>query len=221
MTADHPADLVLTGGRIPTIDAARSWASAVAVRDGRIVAVGPDAAVAAHIGAGTRVIELRGRTVTPGFGDSHVHPIHGGLARLRCELHDSRGLDMYLEIVETYARTHPDVSWILGGGWSMDDFPGGVPSRADLDRVSPDRPVFLTSRDGHSAWVNTKALEIAGITATTADPPDGRFDREPDGTPGGGIQEGAQTLIEQFVPDTTGDEPSDAGSEAPDEVDAP
>jgi hypothetical protein len=206
MTADHPADLVLTGGRIPTIDAARSWASAVAVRDGRIVAVGPDATVQSHIGAGTRVIELRGRTVTPGFGDSHVHPVHGGLARLRCELHDSRGLDTYLEIVETYSRTHPDVSWILGGGWSMDDFPGGVPSRADLDRVSPDRPVFLTSRDGHSAWVNTKALEVAGITATTPDPADGRFDREPDGTPGGGVQEGAQSLIEQFVPDTTGDE---------------
>jgi predicted amidohydrolase YtcJ len=206
MTAEQPADLVLTGGRIATMDAARSWASALAVRDGRIVAVGPDSAVAPYVGPGTRVIALRGRTVTPGFGDSHVHPIHGGLARLRCELHDSRGLDTYLEIVATYARTHPDVAWIQGGGWSMDDFPGGVPSRVDLDRVSRDRPVFLTSRDLHSAWVNTKALEIAGITARTPDPADGRFDREPDGTPGGGVQEGAQSLIEQFLPDTTGDE---------------
>ena len=206
MTVDQPADLVLTGGRIPTIDAARSWASAIAVRDGRIVAVGPDSTVAGHIGSSTRVIELRGRTVTPGFGDSHVHPVHGGLARLRCELHDSRGLDAYLRIVADYDAAHPEVSWILGGGWSMDDFPGGVPTRAELDRVSPDRPVFLTSRDGHSAWVNTKALEIAGITKATPDPADGRFDREPDGTPGGGVQEGAQSLIEQFVPDTTGDE---------------
>ncbi len=206
MTADQPADLVLTGGRIATMDAARSWASAVAVRDGRIVAVGPDSAVAAHVGPRTRVIALRGRTVTPGFGDSHVHPVHGGLARLRCELHDSRGLETYLDIVASYSASHPDVSWILGGGWSMDDFPGGVPSRHDLDRVSPDRPVFLVSRDGHSAWANTKALEIAGITATTPEPADGRFDREPDGTPGGGVQEGAQNLIEQFVPDTTGDE---------------
>src|SRR4029077_17098408 len=105
-----------------------------------------------------------------------------------------------------YDAAHPEVTWILGGGWSMDDFPGGVPSRADLDRVSPDRPVFLTSRDGHSAWVNSKAFEIAGISARKPDPADGRFDREPDGTPGGGVQEGAQTLIEQFVPDTTGDE---------------
>jgi predicted amidohydrolase YtcJ len=203
MTTDHAADLVLTGGRIARMDAARSWASALAVRNGRIVAVGPDTAVRGHVGPKTRVIELRGRTVTPGFGDAHVHPVHGGLARLRCELHDSRGLDTYLEIVATYARTHPEVAWIQGGGWSMDDFPGGVPSRADLDRVSPDRPVFLTSRDGHSAWVNTKALELAGITARTPDPVDGRFDREPDGTPSGGVQEGAQNLIEQFLPDTS------------------
>ena len=205
ITAD-PADLVLTGGRIATVDAVRSWDSALAVRDGRIVAVGPDAAVASHIGPATRVIALRGRTLTPGFGDSHVHPIHGGLARLRCELHDAHGLDTYLGIIETYARTHPEVPWIRGGGWSMNDFPGGVPSRLDLDRVVPDRPVFLSSRDGHSAWVNTKALEVAGITARTVDPADGRIDREPDGTPGGGLQEGAQELVELFLPDTTTDE---------------
>jgi Predicted metal-dependent hydrolase with the TIM-barrel fold len=206
MTTERPADLVLTGGRIATVDAVRSWASALAVRDGRIVAVGPDSAVTAHIGPATRVVALRGRTVTPGFGDSHVHPLHGGLARLRCELHDAHGLDSYLEIVATYARTNPDVPWIRGGGWSMDDFPGGVPSRADLDRVAPDRPVFLSSRDGHSAWVNTKALELAGITARTVDPADGRIEREPDGTPGGGLQEGAQALVDQFLPDTTNEE---------------
>lgn len=206
MTVDQPADLILTGGRVATMDAVRSWATAVAVRGGRIVAVGPDAAISAHAGPRTRVVDLRGRTVTPGFGDSHVHPVHGGLTRLRCELHDARGLDTYVDIVATYARTNPEVAWIQGGGWSMDDFPGGVPSRADLDRVSPDRPVFLTSRDGHSAWVNTKALEIAGITARTTDPADGRIDREPDGSPGGGLQEGAQTLVEQFLPDTTAGE---------------
>ena len=203
MTADLPADLVLTGGRLATMDAVRSWATALAVRDGRIVAVGPDSAVAAHIGPSTRVIALRGRTVTPGFGDAHVHPVGGGLDRLRCDLSGSHGLSTYLEVIARYARAHPEATWILGGGWSMDDFPGGVPSRADLDRVSPDRPVFLPSRDGHSAWVNTKALEIAGVTAGTPDPADGRFDREPDGTPGGGVQEGAQSVFEAFLPPTT------------------
>ena len=210
MTADRPADLVLTGGHIATMDAVRSWASALAVRGGRIVAVGPDAAVGAHIGPTTRVIDLRGRTVTPGFGDAHVHPIYGGLVMQRCELHDARGLDSYLEIIATYARTHPDVDWVQGGGWSMDDFPGGVPSRLDLDRVVPDRPVFLSSRDGHSGWANTRALELAAITARTVDPSDGRIDREPDGTPGGGLQEGAMALVEQLLPDTTAEELEEA-----------
>ena len=104
MTADRPADLVLTGGRVATMDAARSWASALAVRDERIVAVGPDDVVRPHIGPSTRVIELRGRTVTPGFQDAHVHPVHGGLARLRCELHDTTGTDAYLAIIAEYAR---------------------------------------------------------------------------------------------------------------------
>ncbi len=117
MHTNRPADLVLIGGRVATMDPARSWASAVAVRDGRIVAVGGDTAVRPLIGPGSRVIELRGRTVTPGFGDAHVHPLHGGLARLRCELHGQRGLDTYLATIATYAASHPDVPWILGGGW--------------------------------------------------------------------------------------------------------
>ena len=142
MTLDRPADLVLTGGRIATMDAARSFASALAVHDGRIVAVGPNQAVAPHIGPSTRVIDLRGRSVTPGFQDAHVHPVHGGLARMRCELHDTRGREAYLLVIAEYARAHPDDEWIRGGGWYMDDFPGGTPRREDLDAVVPDRPVF-------------------------------------------------------------------------------
>ncbi|HEY6012708.1 MAG TPA: amidohydrolase, partial [Candidatus Limnocylindrales bacterium] len=171
-----------------------------------LVAVGSDRAIRPLIGPGSRVIELRGRTVTPGFGDAHVHPLHGGLARLRCELHGQRGEATYLATVGSYAASHPDVPWILGGGWSMDDFPGGIPGAASLDRIVPDRPVFLSSRDGHSAWVNSRALEIAGITADTADPPDGRIDRDADGRPIGALQEGAADLVERFVPPATADE---------------
>ncbi len=206
MHTNRPADLVLIGGRVATMDPARSWASAVAVRDGRIVAVGGDTAVRPLIGPGSRVIELRGRTVTPGFGDAHVHPLHGGLARLRCELHGQRGLDTYLATIATYAASHPDVPWILGGGWSMDDFPGGVPGRAQLDRIVPDRPVLLSSRDGHSAWVNSKALEVAGVTAETPDPADGRIDRDADGQPVGALQEGATDIVERLAPATAADE---------------
>ena len=202
-TAERPADLVLTGGRIATMDAARRWASALAVRAGRIVAVGPDAVIAPHIGPSTRVIQLRGRTVTPGFQDAHVHPVHGGLARLRCELHDSRGREAYLAVIAEYARTHPDETWIRGGGWYMDDFPGGTPRREDLDTIVPDRPVFLTNRDGHGAWANSKALELAGVTADTTDPSDGRIERDPDGSPTGTLHEGAMDLVERFEPDDT------------------
>jgi len=200
---DQPADLVLRGGRVATMDAARRWATALAARDGRIVAVGPDPLVRDLIGPRTRVIDLRGRTVTPGFQDAHVHPIHGGLARLRCDLHDVRGRDGYLEVVADYARTHPDEAWIRGSGWYMDDFPGGTPHRDDLDAIVPDRPIFLTNRDGHGAWVNSRALELAGLSATTADPRDGRLERDGDGVPTGTLHEGAMDLVEAFLPDDT------------------
>jgi hypothetical protein len=203
MAIDQPADLVLSGGRVATMDAARSWVSALAVRGGRIVAVGADRDMAAHVASSTRVIDLRGRTVTPGFQDAHVHPVHGGLARLRCELHDTRGREGYLAVIADYARSHPDEVWIRGGGWYMDDFPGGTPRSEDLDAIVPDRPVFLTNRDGHGAWANTRALELAGVTADTIDPSDGRIERDVDGRPSGTLHEGAMDLVGRLEPDDT------------------
>jgi predicted amidohydrolase YtcJ len=203
MTQDRPADLVFTGGRIATMDAARRWASALAVREGRIVAVGSDKSVAAHVGPRTRVIELRGRTLTPGFQDAHVHPVHGGLSMLRCDLHEDAQSGPGYDKIEAYARSHPEESWIRGGGWYMAAFEGGTPRREDLDRIVPDRPAFLTNRDGHGAWVNSKALELAGVTASTADPSDGRIERDPDGTPSGTLHEGAMALVARFMPDDT------------------
>jgi predicted amidohydrolase YtcJ len=200
------ADLVLTGGRIFTGDAAKTWAQALAVSGNRIVAVGSDADVKSLTGPSTRVIALRGRTVTAGFQDAHVHPTHGGLARIRCELHDARGKDEYLRIVADYAAAHPDREWILGGGWSLADFPGGLPRREDLDRVVPDRPVIFPNRDGHDAWVNSKALELAGITKDTPDPEDGRIARDPDGTPIGTLHEGAADLVQRLVPETSAED---------------
>ncbi len=207
MTTDQPpADLVLLGGRIATMDAARSWATALAVRDGRLAAVGPDASVRPHIGPSTRVIELRGRTVTPGFQDAHVHPVHGGLAMLRCDLHGDAQSGQGLDVIAAYAESHPDESWIRGGGWYMAAFEGGTPRREDLDRIVPDRPAFLTNRDGHGAWVNSRALELAGVTAETPDPSDGRIERNPDGTPSGMLHEGAMDLVARLMPD---DSPAD------------
>jgi predicted amidohydrolase YtcJ len=201
MRVGSAADLVFVNGDVYTVDAARSWARAVAVSDGAIAAVGTDDEVRDLIGDGTEVIDLAGRMVLPGFQDSHVHPVGGGVDMLQCDQHDLDSKDAYVAAIADYARAHPEEPWILGGGWSQDVFPRGCPDKEDIDAVESDRPVFLPNRDGHSAWVNSKALEIAGITADTPDPVDGRIERNPDGSPQGTLHEGAQTLVVRHIPD--------------------
>ncbi len=202
-----PADMVLTGGAVVTMDAARRTTEALAIRGGRIAAVGLARDLRAQVGPRTRLIELRGRMVLPGFQDAHIHPTHGGLARIRCGLHDvTDGADAVLEHVRRYAEANPELPWILGGGWYMADFANGTPSRELLDRIVPDRPVYLTNRDGHGAWVNSRTLELAGIGPDTADPPDGRIERMPDGEPQGTLHEGAMELVARVLPPTSPDE---------------
>jgi predicted amidohydrolase YtcJ len=168
------------------------------------VAVGLDRDVEPLIGPATRRIDLAGRTLMPSFQDAHVHPVMAGIGLLRCPLHDvPRRLDAYIEAIDRYARANPNAEWVLGDGWYMEAFPGGTPSRHDLDRVVPDRPAFFVNRDGHGAWVNTRALEIAGLGANAADPPDGRIEREPDGTPSGTLHEGAMERFKPYVPEPT------------------
>jgi predicted amidohydrolase YtcJ len=206
MTTDGAADLVLTGGAVETMDAARRRVDAVAVRAGRIAAVGSVGEVDAFVGPGTRVLELEGRTVLPGFQDAHLHPPDGGVGKLRCDLHEAYSREDCLEAIARYAAEHPGDEWIVGEGWSMDSFPSGTPSRDDLDSVVADRPAFLLNRDGHGAWVNSRALETAGIRAGTADPPDGRIERDPGGEPQGTLHEGAMFLVERLLPETTAEE---------------
>lgn len=199
------ADLVLTGGHVHTVDRSRPRAEAVAVRGERIVAVGSAADVAPHIGPRTRVVDIGGRLLLPGFQDAHVHPISGGVDRLQCDLRGSRGREAVLATIRAYVAAHPDEEWIVGSGWYMADFENGTPRREDLDAIVPDRPVFLPNRDGHSAWVNTKALELAGIDRDTPDPDDGRIERDPDGTPTGTLHEGAGDPVEALLPRLTDD----------------
>jgi predicted amidohydrolase YtcJ len=199
----RPADLALVNAGVYTVDAARRWARAVAVREGRIVAVGTDRDVEELLGPATEVLDLRGRLVLPGFQDAHVHPLPGGLEMLQCNLSEAHSLEEYRRIVAAYAAAHPEEGWILGGGWSMDLFPGGNPPKEELDALVPDRPAFLPSRDGHSAWVNSRALELAGVTAETPDPPDGRIERDARGEPMGTLHEGAMELVGKLVPPTT------------------
>lgn len=201
------ADSVYRNGKVYTVDADRSWAEAVAITDGRIGYVGSDAGVSEHIGPNTGVFDLGGRLMLPAFQDVHIHPIGGGMEALACDLNDLSGLPEYRSAIAAYAAANPDLPWILGGGWSMAEFgPGGSPSRNILDELVADRPVFLTSSDGHSGWANSRALEIAGITRDTPDPPDGIIDRDPEtGELIGSLQEGAMNLVEKHIPDTSPD----------------
>jgi predicted amidohydrolase YtcJ len=176
----------------------------VGVAEGRIASVRAQHEAWGRPGPDTRVVDLAGGLLAPGFTDAHVHPIQGGLERLRCDLSEHETREEYLAAVRAYADSHPDVEWILGGGWAMPAFPGGTPLAADLDIVVPDRPVFLPNRDHHGAWVNTRALEIAGVTRETPDPPDGRIERDADCNPSGTLHEGATALVSRHLPRTTG-----------------
>jgi hypothetical protein len=150
--------------------------------------------------------------VLPGFQDVHVHPISAGIEANACNLNGLDGIDAYVAAIKKYADEHPDEPWITGGGWLMSAFgPGGMARRELIDAVVPGRPVMLSSTDGHTVWVNTRALEIAGITKETPDPPDGRIDRDPKtGEAIGSLQEGAGSLIASKMPPTT-DEKREAG----------
>lgn len=202
-----PPDLVLLGGRVLTMDARRTRVEAVAVDQGRIVSVGPSAAVRRLAGPRTRVVELAGRTVLPGFQDAHVHPVLAGVGMLRCPLNDVPARpNAYVDAIAAYAAAHPDLAWVEGDGWYMAAFPGGTPRREDLDRAVPDRPAIFQNRDGHGAWVNSRALEAAGVDRTTPDPPDGRIERDPDGTPTGTLHEGAIHLVDRLLPKPSAEE---------------
>lgn len=196
------ADLVFTGGPVFTGDPARTRATSLAVVGERITAVGHDE-VRELIGPKTEVVDLAGRLLIPGFHDAHIHAVSGGREMAECDLTGTTGVGDYLAIVGEFAAGHPDRPWITGGGWSMESFDGGLPSRQLLDGVVADRPVILVNRDHHGAWANSRALELAGITAETPDPADGRIEREADGTPSGVLQEGAVALVQRLVPPST------------------
>jgi len=199
------ADLVFLNGRIYTVDDDRSWAQSVAVSNGRISYVGSDELASEFVGTDTTVIDLRGRMMLPAFQDAHIHPISSGMDAAACDLSDLPGLPEYRSTIAAYASANPDETWILGGGWSMAVFgPGAMPSRNILDELVSDRPVYLSSADGHTGWANSVALRIAGISRETPDPVDGRIDRDPEtGEPIGSLQEGAMSLVTKHIPTTT------------------
>lgn len=176
----------------------------VGVAGGRIAALGPE--VAEGITARTRVVDLAGRLLLPGLVDAHVHPVEAGVERLNCDLSGGWSSEDYLATIRAYADAHPEREWIVGGGWQQAAFPGGAPLAAALDAIIPDRPVVVSNRDHHSAWVNGEALRRAGIDRATPDPVDGRIERDADGNPTGTLHEGARMLALRLAPPATAEE---------------
>jgi predicted amidohydrolase YtcJ len=193
--------LILYNGSIHTMDPSHPSASAVACREERILAAGSDAEVLAAAGPRAEAIDLRGRTVIPGLTDAHLHFLWYAVGLSRPNLDGARSLSEALDRLRAALPVAPPGAWILGSGWNHEDWGRPIfPCRQDLDALTPDRPVALRRKDGHSVWVNSLALERAGIAATTADPPGGVIDRDEYGDPTGILRENAVDLLLAHVP---------------------
>ncbi len=198
MTA--PKGTLYAGGRIYTLDPAPPVVEALAVSDGRIIARGTTADLAADFPHLERV-DLGGRTVLPGFVDSHIHLASYGVSLRRVELRDAQSLADAVTRVAAAAVRARRGEWILGRGWDKNLWPEGrFPTRGDLDAVVRDHPVALTSKDGHLLWVNSTALTLAGVDDRSEDPAGGQIDRGPDGSPSGLLKEEAKSLVARVIP---------------------
>lgn len=186
-----------------TMDPSMPTATAVGVENGRIVYVGDDVGAAALIGPETQVIELAGRMLLPGFEDSHVHPVTGGIELGECDLNPAETREDVVRIVRECAAENPDALWVRGGGYPLTAFPGGAPSKELLDSLVPGRPAYLTDENNHSGWANSRALAIAGVDGSTPDPPNGTIVRNRDGSPEGTLLELAMDLVEDSLPPYT------------------
>jgi len=202
------ADAVFLNGRIYTVDETVPWADSVAVKDGRFIAVGTDEEVGSVVGEATQVIDLEGRFVMPGVLDLHAHPfITPWYGSMNLSLQQPGDADAILEEVRAYAEAQPNKEWIIGGQWLLGVFPDDNPLKALLDEVVPDRPVALLDQTGHSMWLNSRALELAGITRETQTSQLIVVEKEPSsGEPTGTIREQAMQLVERTIPQASAQE---------------
>jgi predicted amidohydrolase YtcJ len=197
-----PADLVLRGGRIITLDAQTPAAQALAARNGAIVAIGTDAAIAPYIGPNTQVVDLNGQTAIPGFIEGHGHFNNIGESKMNLELLNTKSWEEIVHMVALAVEKAKPGQWIVGRGWHQEKWSSvpqpnveGFPLRASLDKVSPNNPVILTHASGHASFANSKALELSGITATTPNPNGGEILKDKSGSPTGLLRETASGLV--------------------------
>jgi predicted amidohydrolase YtcJ len=198
------ADIVLLHAHIYTVNVRQPWAEALAVGDGKILAVGTDHQIAAYRGASTEVVDGKGRLVLPGFTDCHAHFLDGSFTLQQVNLDDAKTINEIVQRVKVYADAHPKDPWVLGRGWMYPVFgASGLPDKKYLDAILPGRPVYLESYDGHTWWANSKALEAAHITGDTPNPPGGEIVRDPaTGQPTGAVKEdAADAVVRRAIPE--------------------
>lgn len=194
------ADSVLQDGWIFTAGLEQPIRADIAIQGERIMAVGSSEELAGLIGPDTAVLSATGDLIVPGFQDAHIHPVAGGVELLQCDLTPATSAEDCYRLIVEYSASHPELEWITGAGWSMEFFPGGTPTRETLDAVTGGRPAALLNRDHHGTWVNSRALELAGITHETPDPVDGRIERDSSGRPSGTLHEGASNAVTAILP---------------------
>ena len=201
------ADLVIVNGKVHTMDDANSIAQAVAIKGNTIMKVGTNAEIRAVTGPDTRTIDAVGATVSPGFNDSHVHFLEGGLSLGDVDLAGLSTLEQVQDTIRQYAMKEPSKPWLMGRGWLYTPFANGSPTKAQLDAVTGDRPAVMRCYDGHSVWVNSAVLKLADVTRATKDPVNGLIVRDPKtGEPTGHLKEAATDLIEAVLPKVTDDD---------------
>ena len=195
------ADLIIIKAKVWTVDKNRPTAQAVAVLGDRIVAVGSNADVEAWRGPATKVIDAGGKLLLPGFNDSHVHFVSGGLQLEQVQLNDTTSKEEFVRRIGERAKQTPKGEWMLGGDWDETKWtPPQLPTKELIDPVTGDTPVFLSRYDGHMALANSAALRLAGVTAQTAEPAGGMIVRDANGNPTGALKDAAMELVNKLIP---------------------
>ena len=207
---EQPADTLYVNARIYTMDADNTVAEALAIKDGRIIGVGPTASINSRFEA-DRIIDLKGKTVLPGFIDAHAHLLSLGVAKLTLDLVGTSSEAEIADLVKERVAKSSSGLWIRGRGWDQNDWPSKrFPTHRTLDRVSGDYPVYLARIDGHAVWVNKRTMELAGITKSTPDPAGGKIIRDPQGNPTGVLIDEAMQLVGKILPPLTDEEAEEA-----------
>ena len=206
---DIEPNIIFKNASVYTVNKKQPWASSVVVQNEKIIFVGSDEEASAFTNKNSQIIDLNKKMILPGFHDIHVHPVHGGVTFLQCNLTDIRGIDNLLSKIKNCAEEKGPNEWVLGGGWAVDNFSAmNLPDKKMLDEIVPDKPVSLKSSDGHSLWANSIALEISNINENTIDPKNGAIERYPNSREPSGLlhEDSAMMLVMDNHPELTNKE---------------